>query len=445
MQKSETLGLTDFQHSVCHHPYCQFCDKRLTSLNFSQRSSGAYFRNMANWSNLDFKMWLTKINASGLTQEQLKLEAMKYSETFNNVDKKTISKMCDNFEKEHKKVVMDASHMIFEEMGGQEGKMRGRKDIPPKNYFPKDQSQLKMIKVKGNMQTKCEMCDILLTTNTEMMTHVKNKHEDALKKAFSKEVMSRVESHIKYLDWLKKDHIVKIMTSNHKDMNKEELKEKTKNHDDHCFQVTKDRTSGCDIIETKRTIIVPQRNGTEKKTVVKYQLANITTRTRDTENDDKNELGKRKHSEAERKQAKKITGILDHISGKDENTQASLISKVIDQKGQNFADKVTRHSKELQEVGKFSPEETAAVASGANMPDNMLTKLRTASNKRFGHNPFASHKKVAAARERILPISRFNISSNSLKKIGLKITPPFWNFAQRKPNLSPQFRTKMSN
>ena len=44
------------------------------------------------------------------------------------------------------------------------------------------------------------------------MTHIQKKHADALKKAFSKEVMSKVPSQSKYLDWLKKDHIVNIMT-----------------------------------------------------------------------------------------------------------------------------------------------------------------------------------------------------------------------------------------
>ena len=39
-------------------------------------------------------------------------------------------------------------------MGGTEGKMRGRKDVPPNNYFPKDKSDLKMIKVEENME-KC--------------------------------------------------------------------------------------------------------------------------------------------------------------------------------------------------------------------------------------------------------------------------------------------------
>ena len=44
---------------------------------------------MATWRNQDFKKWMKETNASGLSQEQLKIEAMKFSEIFSNVDKKT--------------------------------------------------------------------------------------------------------------------------------------------------------------------------------------------------------------------------------------------------------------------------------------------------------------------------------------------------------------------
>ena len=63
---------------------------------------------MATWKNFEFKMWLKEINASCLSQEKLKLEAMKFSEKFDNVDKKTISKICDDFDKELKKVWKEA-------------------------------------------------------------------------------------------------------------------------------------------------------------------------------------------------------------------------------------------------------------------------------------------------------------------------------------------------
>ena len=77
------------------------------------------------------------------------------------------------------------------------------------------------------------------------------------------------------------------------------------------------------------------------------------------------------------------------------------------QKGQNFGDKVTLKSKELQNCKKLSPEETAAFLSSANLSTNVLTKGITLFNKKWGHNPFASQKKVTAVRAQILPINSF--------------------------------------
>ena len=103
------------------------------------------------------------------------------------------------------------------------------------------------------------------------------------------------------------------------------------NHDENCFKMIKGGASGEEIIEIQRTI-VSQQNGIEKKIVKNYQFANITTRTKETEN----ESGKRKHSEGERKQAKKITNILDHMSGNDEDREARILSNVIHQKSPKF-------------------------------------------------------------------------------------------------------------
>ena len=112
---------------------------------------------MANWTNDKFKTWLKEIDAPSLSQEQLKKEAIVFSEYFAEVDKKTIAKVVDDFGKEHKQVLADVSHSIFEEMGGQEGKRIGRRDVPPKDYFPQDENMLKMIKNDSDLQKKCEM------------------------------------------------------------------------------------------------------------------------------------------------------------------------------------------------------------------------------------------------------------------------------------------------
>ena len=99
---------------------------------------------MAKWPNLKFKTWLKEIEPASLSQEKLKNEAIKFSKEFVEVDKKTIAKVVDDFEIEHKQVVADVLHSVFEEMGGEEGKRRGRRDVPPKNYFPQDENMLKI-------------------------------------------------------------------------------------------------------------------------------------------------------------------------------------------------------------------------------------------------------------------------------------------------------------
>ena len=363
---------------------------------------------MAKWTNLKFKTWLKEIEPASLSQEKLKNEAIKFSKEFVEVDKKTIAKVVDDFEIEHKQVVADVLHSVFEEMGGEEGKRRGRRDVPPKNYFPQDENMLKIFQNETNLEKKCVKCNTLLSSRIEVKNHIQMNHEEELKKAFSKEAMSLVPFHNSYLSWLQKDHIVNALASRCcKDRNKVDLKRSNENVDDTYFKMIKNQNTADDLIETQRTIIVSQKDGTEKKKVLKYQLANVTTRPRSPIDEESKESCKRKNNEAERKQAKKVTNILDHISGNDEDVQAALISKVIDQKGQNFADKVTLKSKELQDCKKLSPEETAAFLSSANLSTNVLTRGITLFNKKWGHNPFASQKKVMAVREQILPISRF--------------------------------------
>ena len=59
---------------------------------------------MSTWTNDQFMKWLTEARVSSLSQEHLKIEAEKFSGKFEDLDKKTIAKVVENFEKEHKKV-----------------------------------------------------------------------------------------------------------------------------------------------------------------------------------------------------------------------------------------------------------------------------------------------------------------------------------------------------
>ena len=80
------------------------------------------------WSNSDFKTWMGAVNALSLSQDVLKEEAIKFSPVFADLDKKTVLKRVEDFLKMEKKILTQASMLIFKEEGGSEGKMRGRND-----------------------------------------------------------------------------------------------------------------------------------------------------------------------------------------------------------------------------------------------------------------------------------------------------------------------------
>ena len=162
------------------------------------------------WTNLTFKTWLTDINASSMSQDQLKKEANKFDPIFENLNKKTILKRVEEFLKREKKELSEVSRKIFKEKGGSEGKMRGRNDIPPRTYCPRDFRYFKMTKLDPGNESRmlCETCNFNMSNEEEVTTHIQSNHKDILKRAFAKEVLSLALDHQQYHEWLSQDHCV---------------------------------------------------------------------------------------------------------------------------------------------------------------------------------------------------------------------------------------------
>jgi len=73
----------------------QFCETSVRCLTLDKKFVARYFRNkMATWSNFEFQKWMEGSNASCLSQEQLKMEAMLFSDIFDNVGKENYFKNC---------------------------------------------------------------------------------------------------------------------------------------------------------------------------------------------------------------------------------------------------------------------------------------------------------------------------------------------------------------
>ena len=206
------------------------------------------------WSNSDFKTWIGAVNALSLSQDELKEEAIKFSPVFADLDKKTVLKRVEDFLKMEKKILTQASMLIFQEKGGSEGKMRGRNDVPPKTFFPK---AFKM------SQLRCDVCDFNLSDKDELIVHIKSKHEDVIKKEFAKEVLALAPHHKQYCEW--SSQVNELAKEKH-----ECPKVCTEEH----LTVTRNLPSGQNIFETTTTKYALQKDGTKKKIVVKGQVAN---------------------------------------------------------------------------------------------------------------------------------------------------------------------------
>ena len=121
------------------------------------------------------------------------------------------------------------------------------------------------------------------------------------------------------------------------------------------FKITRQRSSGPNIVETERHVLTPQENGATRKTVIKDVYAKLTTRNSRKHVSQKEENLNQDPSSKEtlsvnglRKRANKINNILKHISAHDLNAQAMIVAKVVDRNGPEFAAKVIKIQKKFK-------------------------------------------------------------------------------------------------
>ena len=141
-----------------------------------------------------------------------------------------------------------------------------------------------------------------------------------------------------------------------------------------------------------------------KSSVITQQFVDITSRKRSNEQSMNSDP--KRSCNAEKFQSKKVEKCVQHLAGENIEGQAGLVARFIDGKGPQFAEAVSTKSKILKDQNKLSPEDTAAIISSTNMPSCTIDQLRTAHNKRFGLNPYASRHKVEKIQREILTQNR---------------------------------------
>ena len=158
------------------------------------------------------------------------------------------------------------------------------------------------------------------------------------------------------------------------------------------------------VIET-RSEILTEDDGKVRKTVLKQHFVDVTKR-KFTEVESEKSIDQKKAKVSTKRESETVETVLDHLTGKYEENKASLVAKVVDNMGSDFAKSVINKSKVLKEKNKFSPLETAAIIAGSNSPDVLLDHLITAGNNKHGSSPFASRRQVLKARNEKLVISK---------------------------------------
>ena len=113
------------------------------------------------------------------------------------------------------------------------------------------------------------------------------------------------------------------------------------------FMITRQRSSGPNILEAERNIYTFQDDGTQKKTVIRDVFAKVTTRNNPKRkiHDKENTFSKKIKltHEVVIKQAKNVGNIHNHVTAHEKEAQAMLIAKVVDQHGSKFAAEVTKN------------------------------------------------------------------------------------------------------
>ena len=107
----------------------------------------------------------------------MKQEASKFCKKFSNLNKKTVLRCVEEFVKEEKKQIAEVSLIIFKEKGGSEGKRRGRYDIPPKTYCPRDLKAFKITSLDPiNGLVRCDECNLEISKREEIIKHIESAH-----------------------------------------------------------------------------------------------------------------------------------------------------------------------------------------------------------------------------------------------------------------------------
>ena len=156
----------------------------------------------------------------------------------------------------------------------------------------------KFVEENENGSFSCETCDCSQMSSNELHVHIDLYHCAEKRDAFNKECFLKISNHPDFKLWEQETaHVPQVTFASieEKEIHDEKLESKTEkkvlkmsersieqneNEDTHkeTFTITRQRSSGPNILEAERCVYTIQDDGTKKKTIIKDVFAKVTTR-----------------------------------------------------------------------------------------------------------------------------------------------------------------------
>ena len=292
---------------------------------------------------------------NNLSEEMLKNEAVEFiGEEIKQVNKQTIARRLKELKKEHENERKRIQRSIQK---ARNGKGKGWCE-PPEEFC----------------------CDIL--------------DKKMRKDKFATVCIADINEHEMYFLWMNEPFQIRSEVKRKLDKENREIENITENQLNQHVKITKQRSSGPNIYDAEKIVLTKKKDGNIKKTVLKETIAIVTRRKRKHSGTDGELSG-----EAQRKRAKTADNILNHINENSKENKAKMISKIIDDEGKDFGNRVKLSSKVLKENESLTVSETSSLLTGTRSSEFLWRQARTAFKKTLGYSPLASAKKVEKYRK----------------------------------------------
>ena len=295
------------------------------------------------------------------TEDKTKTSAIAFfGKEVEKINKRTILKKLTELKLEDKNIRLKTFRLIQKAKGG-----RGKNSAEPPESF-----------------------------NPDMDTNEK-------KQMFSTLCRNEINAHENYIKWGNKPFtLLEVTKKESSDSEHAKVKEVLKeNSSNSTMRLVRERSSGPNIFDTEKVVLTERSDGTVKKSVITETIATVTTRQ-------KRKSGKDVSGETQRKRTKTVDNVLNHINENNKENKAKMISKIIDDEGEDFAKKVKTNSKQLKQTESLTVTQTNSLQVGTRSSDYLWRKTRTAFINTIGFSPLASAKKVEQLKSDIMKVKK---------------------------------------